>query len=150
MMIFCFIHLLRIIHESPATLDGLFRTITDSHPNFNPRESCDSRHVTVLTTLRLSNISIHESPATLDYKDTRCYRGGENFNPRESCDSRRYFWFIFGCYKISIHESPATLDALLLLKKVGLGHFNPRESCDSRQQNITKLVIILLKKKLFL
>ena len=26
----------------------------------------------------------------------------------------------------------------------------PRESCDSRQKNITKLVIILLKKKLFL
>ena len=100
------------IHAPHARSDLRACRISAPYGNFNPRSSCEERHLAVIDPSYVDSISIHAPHARSDTGPRADKRSAENFNPRSSCEERLF------------DDGDAW----------AIDDFNPRSSCEERQR----------------
>ena len=110
------------IHAPRVRCDALIFLLIGLFSHFNPRTSCEVRHLIIGAITHLKYISIHAPRVRCDGKERDSIDIVENFNPRTSCEVRLFVFSLIICLK----------------------YFNPRTSCEVRLISPSQWEIIYL------
>ena len=104
-----------------------------TRPSFNPRPSCEGRHVPMRRLAEPVHVSIHAPHARGDQPRPSQTGSHRCFNPRPSCEGRPLSaWLNLTLTQVSIHAPHARGDRRRHAERATTPSFNPRPSCEGR------------------